>query len=276
MSTRGLPEDHTIGDYLLDLEAVVDRLGLDSFVLMAGPLMNHVAVRYAVKHPERVEALLLGHLAIDTAWGAEVYEELARRNWDLFLHTIASAFSLDRAPLEVPYWRAALDRDDFFPMVRAARSSKITALLPHVRAPTLISVARRLREGEPDADLTRAQAIAALIPDCRLHIEDAFGASVFSDGSAPPAVVLQFEKFLEDIPHGGRRDRAAHDSLSALSQRQRQILRLIAGGKTNSEIAEELVLSVRTVERHITNIYAKIGARGKADAAVYALRHALI
>ena len=36
------------------------------------------------------------------------------------------------------------------------------------------------------------------------------------------------------------------------------------------------MLSVRTVERHITNIYAKIGARGKADATTYALRHDLI
>jgi DNA-binding NarL/FixJ family response regulator len=54
-----------------------------------------------------------------------------------------------------------------------------------------------------------------------------------------------------------------------------EVLRLIAGGKSNREIADELVLSVRTVERHITNIYAKIDARGKADATAYALRHSL-
>jgi DNA-binding NarL/FixJ family response regulator len=52
-------------------------------------------------------------------------------------------------------------------------------------------------------------------------------------------------------------------------------LRLLAGGRSNREVAADLVLSVRTVERHITNIYAKIGARGKADATAYALRHSL-
>ena len=52
------------------------------------------------------------------------------------------------------------------------------------------------------------------------------------------------------------------------------MLRLIARG-SNQKIADELVLSVRTVERHITNLYAKSGARGKADATAYALRNGL-
>ena len=61
----------------------------------------------------------------------------------------------------------------------------------------------------------------------------------------------------------------------ALTEREVEVLRLIAAGSSNREIAGELVLSVRTVERHITNIYAKISARGRADATVYALDHGL-
>ena len=53
------------------------------------------------------------------------------------------------------------------------------------------------------------------------------------------------------------------------------MLRLVAAGRTNKEIADALVLSVRTVERHITNVYGKIGARGRADAAAYTLTHGL-
>ena len=60
-----------------------------------------------------------------------------------------------------------------------------------------------------------------------------------------------------------------------LSQREVEVLRLIAAGNSNREIAEELFLSLRTIERHITNIYTKINARGKADATAYALRHGL-
>ena len=62
---------------------------------------------------------------------------------------------------------------------------------------------------------------------------------------------------------------------AGLSRRESEVLRLIAAGRTNREIAEALFLSVRTVERHITNVYAKIGARGRADATAFALRHGL-
>ena len=60
-----------------------------------------------------------------------------------------------------------------------------------------------------------------------------------------------------------------------LTRRESEVLRCIALGKSNREIAAELVLSVRTVERHITNIYGKINARGRADATAYALGHNL-
>jgi DNA-binding CsgD family transcriptional regulator len=62
---------------------------------------------------------------------------------------------------------------------------------------------------------------------------------------------------------------------AGLSPREAEILRLVAAGRTNREIADALYLSVRTVERHVTNLYAKIGARGRADATAFALRHGL-
>jgi LuxR family maltose regulon positive regulatory protein len=61
---------------------------------------------------------------------------------------------------------------------------------------------------------------------------------------------------------------------AGLTARELEVLRLVARGRSNNEIADELVLSVRTVERHIANIYDKIGASGRsarAAAASYAL-----
>lgn len=63
-----------------------------------------------------------------------------------------------------------------------------------------------------------------------------------------------------------------------LTRREIEVLRLIAAGEDNQSIATVLVLSVRTVERHISNIYVKIGAQGAASRAMataYALRHDL-
>ena len=62
----------------------------------------------------------------------------------------------------------------------------------------------------------------------------------------------------------------------ALSAREVEVLRLLAGGMTNAEIAAALVLSPSTVKRHAENIYAKIGARRRSDATAYALRHGLL
>jgi DNA-binding NarL/FixJ family response regulator len=63
-----------------------------------------------------------------------------------------------------------------------------------------------------------------------------------------------------------------------LTQREIEVLRLIAVGKSNQKIAEELILSIRTVERHVSNIYEKIGVHGntaRAAATAYAFSHGL-
>jgi len=60
-----------------------------------------------------------------------------------------------------------------------------------------------------------------------------------------------------------------------LTRRELEVLRLASGGRTSKEIAQELVLSERTVENHLFRIYTRIGARGRAEAIAYAIRHGL-
>jgi DNA-binding NarL/FixJ family response regulator len=55
-----------------------------------------------------------------------------------------------------------------------------------------------------------------------------------------------------------------------------EVLRLIALGKSNRDIAEELVLSLRTVAHHVTSILNKTGAANRTEAAIYATRHRLV
>jgi DNA-binding CsgD family transcriptional regulator len=54
-----------------------------------------------------------------------------------------------------------------------------------------------------------------------------------------------------------------------------EVLRLLAAHQSNREIAGALVLSVRTVERHISNIYDKIDVHGRRGARAFAVRHGL-
>ncbi len=57
-----------------------------------------------------------------------------------------------------------------------------------------------------------------------------------------------------------------------LTEREKEVLRHVAMGKSNSEVAEELFISVNTVTRHLTNIFAKTSTRNRVEAAVYAAK----
>jgi DNA-binding CsgD family transcriptional regulator len=61
-----------------------------------------------------------------------------------------------------------------------------------------------------------------------------------------------------------------------LSPREIEVLRLVAAGKTNREIADALVISEHTVIRHLSNIFTKTGAENRAGAAAFGLRHRLV
>jgi DNA-binding CsgD family transcriptional regulator len=97
------------------------------------------------------------------------------------------------------------------------------------------------------------------------HVE--FAIAEFRDTKMQPALerALALNGWAESAP--------AAASPDGLTHRESEVLRHIAVGGSNRDIANELVLSVRTVERHINNIYRKIDARGRADAVAYALRH---
>ncbi|TDD12103.1 response regulator transcription factor [Nonomuraea deserti] len=72
----------------------------------------------------------------------------------------------------------------------------------------------------------------------------------------------------------GRAHRSS-DSPDGLTPREAEVLRLIAAGKSNAEIAGELFISAATVKTHINNLFAKAGLRDRAQAVTYAYRHGL-
>ncbi len=62
---------------------------------------------------------------------------------------------------------------------------------------------------------------------------------------------------------------------AGLSEREAEVLRLVAAGKSNRQIAEELCLSEKTVANHLTNIFSKTGVDNRAAATAFAIRHGL-
>ena len=72
------------------------------------------------------------------------------------------------------------------------------------------------------------------------------------------------------------RSRIARQPIGSLSEREAQVLRLLAAGKTNRAIADELFISEKTVARHVSNIFDKLGVSSRSGATAWAFQHNLI
>ncbi|MGH2588418.1 MAG: helix-turn-helix domain-containing protein [Dehalococcoidia bacterium] len=129
-------------------------------------------------------------------------------------------------------------------------------LLAHTRREYAAMLLRRRARGDAD----RARGLIA-------------GATATYDELGMAFWAAKARSLLETAPVVAKRG-AAHPA--GLTEREVEVLRLLAAGRTNPEIAERLVLSAGTVARHTANIYAKIGARGRAEAGAFAVRSGLM
>jgi DNA-binding CsgD family transcriptional regulator len=130
----------------------------------------------------------------------------------------------------------------------------------------------------PFGSFELCQEVAAAIPGAEFLIVNDHSIA----GRTHDETVSGIDRFLRGLtatgtsPHAMRKASGnACPAPNGLTAREVQILRKVAEGSTNKEIANEFGLAVSTVERHLVNLYAKIGARGRADAIAFALRHRL-
>jgi DNA-binding NarL/FixJ family response regulator len=138
----------------------------------------------------------------------------------------------------------------------------VTELARQVTTPTLVlhSV------GDRAIVFDAGRRLATLIPDAKFVPLESRNHVLLADEPAWPVFVDEVRSFL-----GAHAPAVAHE-LPEISNRERDVLELVAAGLSNEEIARRLFLSVRTVERHLSNIYCKLGVSGKAARAAAAAR----
>lgn len=115
-----------------------------------------------------------------------------------------------------------------------------------------------------------AGAAGYLLKDVHVdELVDAIRAVHAGESILHPAIA---RKVVDRFARPGEHVHTAQTSLDQLTEREVEVLRLAAKGKSNREIAQELTISVRTVQTHLTNVFNKMGVGSRTEAVVHALR----
>jgi DNA-binding NarL/FixJ family response regulator len=130
-----------------------------------------------------------------------------------------------------------------------------------VRARTLVMHARDDRV----VPVEEGRLLATLIPDAHFVVLESANHILLEHEPAWDAFLSEIEAFLGTDSNPGPPVDVAN-----ISAREFEVLQLVSQGLTNEAIADHLCLSVRTVERHLTNVYLKLGVSGKAGRAAAA------
>jgi DNA-binding CsgD family transcriptional regulator len=202
---------------------------------------------------------------------------LVRQNWELFIMTVSHIrmgwVQADQARHAASLMRESVDQDFFLRELEASPQLNARPLLGGIRTPTLILCRRHYGEYE----ITVARSIAAAMPTASFELVDGNTNGLWDERQQ---VLREIERFLgvEDFvtEPSTTLPEYLHNRSHDLSPREVDVLRFLASGQRNKEIAADLGLSVYTVARHVATIYAKIGAHGRAEATRYALEHGIL
>jgi len=180
-----------------DLEAVVDRLGLDSFALLAAYHPGPAAIKYAAEHPERVSHLILW---CSYSRGGEFESPAIRatrslidQDWEVYAQTAAHVLlgwqSGEAAQSLARLVQQANSAEGFLALLRASDMFDATPYLEKVRAPTLVLH----RRGISWLSLDLARGLAARIPNARLALLDGDSiAPYLGDARAVTETMFEF------------------------------------------------------------------------------------
>jgi len=193
--------DYSLDALVMDLEAVVDRLGLEKFALLALMHMGPAAMAYAARHPERLSHLILWHSSARASVSRvspqiEAIMALADTDWELFTETLAHV-ALGWSEGEEAHRYAAYFRECTTPeAMRAADSASnefdVAALLPQVQSPTLVLHRRQA----PFPQVDSARGLAARIPGARLALLEGTSVAMFLGDTE--AVLRAIDEFLDE------------------------------------------------------------------------------
>ena len=166
--------DYSLNAAVLDLEAVVDRLALERFVLFGAVDGGMPVIAYAARNPERVSHLILWctwarRSDVSSVPGAGSLRALIEQDWEIYTETAARVMlgweSEAQARAFAAFYRQCTSQQALLGMLGGIYAMDVTGELPHIHCPTLVLHRRQYR-----VDVSVARSLAAGVPDARLAL----------------------------------------------------------------------------------------------------------
>lgn len=253
-----------------DIEAVARKEGLKRFALMGRVSSAAAAILYSCRYPEQVSHLVLfcpyihNQELLESSPPHQAVRAAAAIDWKTFTQLLAELTTgwvdMDQAHRYAAYLRECSTADEHQGFMERFTETDLRQELSELSMPVLVLQ----RKDAVFPTVEDARSIAACPPRAQLVLlEGSAGVPFLGDSDGVLAAVEQFlSEPSERRPAG-------------LTEQELRILTLLASGVSNSGMANALSISTRTVDRHIANIYRKIGAHNRAEATAYAYQQGI-
>jgi len=280
LSDRERPPETFTAEFEVEaLRAVLEELGLERVTVMGISCGGCTGVSFAAGWPERVDRLVLygsyadGH-TLGPLEARSGMVALVRAHWGLGSRLLADVFgpswSLEHRAAFTAFQRASADAQVAAGLLELIYETDVREDLPRVRAPALVVH----REHDRAMRLRGAREVAALLPRAELvTLPGDAHLPWHGDGETVLRAVAAFVGIEPPTVPAGEADAGALDELT---DREREVLGLVAQGLSDGQIAERLMISPHTVHRHVANILAKLRQPTRAAAAARAARAGLL
>jgi pimeloyl-ACP methyl ester carboxylesterase/DNA-binding CsgD family transcriptional regulator len=271
LSSRELDPPPTVEGESRQLEAVIRALG-EPAVVFATSCCGLSVSQLAVRAPELVPKIVFfGAYAtrndIPDATRRSLIE-FTRINWGLAAQMLAGLFDPHASGDDILRYtrmqRVAASAAAAAALLELDLTADLRETVPHVRTPALVLH----RRGDRTVPIARGRELASLLPNARFVPLSGDSHMPWRDDRRE--VFRALAGFLQSEPA------PELAGASPLTGRETEVLRLVATGMSNREIASTLVLSEHTVHRHVANILRKLAQSTRAGAATHATRAGMI
>lgn len=293
LSERNIPKQ-SVDAWVDDLGAVVNHAGIDQFALLGISQGGAIAIKYIEKHLGRVNRLILygafgrGRAKRgDNPREGEALQVLAKAGWgrnDPSYRQLFTSRFMPGATIEQMRWFNDLQKistsgENAANVLAETAQIDVLPILGNIDVPTLVLHAR----DDAQVPFEQGRQLAAMIPNSRFVPLEGSNHLMLATEPGWTTAAREVQDFLlaDDLAKNELAAPSSNGNLSVdplpanLTPREGEVLKLVAAGQSNRDIATELFITTNTVANHVKNILSKTSSANRTEAAAFAVTNGI-